>query len=154
MQIICVVTAQLISIFIFATQIGQSLFFLNPKFQASILLLLLYRPVFLGPARNPNCCFSHALAHIIVKLEYSGVIKYKVLTITAHLMLHFYKYLLIMQATPLLGRVFCQTMKLFWLLIIVIVKREIGLEGYLKYLIILKNIFYLSREKIYCIWTT
>ena len=34
-QISCAVTAQLISIFVLATQIVQSLFFLNPKFQAS-----------------------------------------------------------------------------------------------------------------------
>ena len=41
--------------------------------------------------------------------------------------LHYYKYLLIMQAPPLLGRAFCHTMKLFWLLIIVIGKSEIFL---------------------------
>ena len=35
----CAVTAQLIRVFIFATQIVQFLFFLNPKFQASNLLL-------------------------------------------------------------------------------------------------------------------
>ena len=39
--------------------------------------------------------------------------------------LHYYKYLLIMQVPPLLGRAFCHTMKLFWLLIIVIGKSEI-----------------------------
>ena len=38
-QISCAVTAQLISVFVFATQIVQSLFFLNPEFQASSLLL-------------------------------------------------------------------------------------------------------------------
>ena len=38
-QISCAVTAQLISAFVFAEQIVQSLFFLNPKFQASSLLL-------------------------------------------------------------------------------------------------------------------
>ena len=35
----CAVTGQLISIFIFATQIVQLLFFLNPRFQSSGLLL-------------------------------------------------------------------------------------------------------------------
>ena len=38
-QISCAVTAQLISAFVFATGIVQSLVFLNPKFQASSLLL-------------------------------------------------------------------------------------------------------------------
>ena len=39
------VTAQPISAFVFATGIEQFVFFLNPKFQASILFLKLYRPV-------------------------------------------------------------------------------------------------------------
>ena len=34
-QISCAVTAQLISAFVFATQVVQSFDFLNPKFQAS-----------------------------------------------------------------------------------------------------------------------
>ena len=38
----CAVTAQLISAFVFATRIGQSLFFLHPKFGASSLLFCLY----------------------------------------------------------------------------------------------------------------
>ena len=38
-QISCAVTAQLISVFVFATQIVQPLYFLNPKFQASSHLL-------------------------------------------------------------------------------------------------------------------
>ena len=49
------VAAQLISTFVFATQIVQSPFFLNPKFQASSLLLWMYRPVCVRPGRNPNC---------------------------------------------------------------------------------------------------
>ena len=36
-MISCAVTAQLISAFVFTTQSAQSLFFLNPKFQASSL---------------------------------------------------------------------------------------------------------------------
>ena len=39
MQISCAVTAQLIGAFVFATQTVQSIFNLNPKFQASSLLL-------------------------------------------------------------------------------------------------------------------
>ena len=51
------VTAKLISAFVFATQIVQSLFFLNPKYQASSYLLWLYSPVCVGPGRKPECCF-------------------------------------------------------------------------------------------------
>ena len=50
--------------FVFATQIVQPLFYLKPKFQASSLLLRLYRPVCVGPGWNPNCWFSHAQAQI------------------------------------------------------------------------------------------
>ena len=46
--------AKLISIFILATRIVQSLYFLNPKFQASSHLLWLYSPVCVGPGRNPR----------------------------------------------------------------------------------------------------
>ena len=42
-------SAKLISAFVFATRIVQFLFFLNPKFPASIHLLCLYRPVCVGP---------------------------------------------------------------------------------------------------------
>ena len=41
------------------------LFFLNPKFQASSLLLCLYSPVCVGPVRKPHCWFSHEAAQII-----------------------------------------------------------------------------------------
>ena len=51
----CAVIAQVISAFVYATQIGQSLFLLlNPNFQASSLLLSLYRPVFVGLGREPK----------------------------------------------------------------------------------------------------
>ena len=53
-QISCAVTAQLISAFVFATRIVQSLFFLNPKFQASSYLLWLHSPVCVGPGRKPR----------------------------------------------------------------------------------------------------
>ena len=55
-------TAKLISGFVFATRIH--IFSLNPKFQASNFLLLLYMPVCVGPVRKPHCCFSQDLAHI------------------------------------------------------------------------------------------
>ena len=46
------VTAKLISAFVFATWIVQSLFYLNLKFQASSHLLYLYSPVCVGPGRK------------------------------------------------------------------------------------------------------
>ena len=51
-QISFAVPAKLISAFVFATRIVQSLYFLNPKFQASSHLLLLYSPVHVGPGRK------------------------------------------------------------------------------------------------------
>ena len=48
------VTAQLISAFVFAIRIVQSLYYLNPKFQASSHLLWLYSPVCVGPGRKPR----------------------------------------------------------------------------------------------------
>ena len=53
-QISFAVTAKLISAFVFATQIVQSLFFLNPKFQASRYLRWLHSPVCVGPGRKPR----------------------------------------------------------------------------------------------------
>ena len=53
-QISFAVTAKLISAFVFATRIVQSLFYLNPKFQASNHLLCLYSPVCVGPGRKPR----------------------------------------------------------------------------------------------------
>ena len=53
-QISFAVTAKLISFFVFATRIVQSLYFLNPKFQASSHLVWLYRPVCVGPGRKPR----------------------------------------------------------------------------------------------------
>ena len=48
------VTAKLISAFVFNTQIVQSLYFLNPKFQASSHLMSLYSLVCVGPGRKPR----------------------------------------------------------------------------------------------------
>ena len=47
-------SAKLISAFVFATWIVQSLFYLNPKFQASRHLLWQYSPVCVGPGREPK----------------------------------------------------------------------------------------------------
>ena len=48
------VTVKLICAFVFATRIVQSLFFLNPIFQASSHLLRLGSPVCVGPGRKPR----------------------------------------------------------------------------------------------------
>ena len=53
-QISFAVTVKLISAFVIATQIEQSLFFLNPKFQASSHVLWMYSPVCVGPGRKPR----------------------------------------------------------------------------------------------------
>ena len=53
-QISCAITAQLISAFVFATRIVKSLYFLNPKFQASSHLLWLHSPVCLGLGQKPR----------------------------------------------------------------------------------------------------
>ena len=45
-------------------RIGQFLFFLDPKFQASSSFLCLYRPVSVGPVRKPHYWFSHEAAQI------------------------------------------------------------------------------------------
>ena len=63
-QISFAVTAKLISAFVFATWIVQSLFFLNPKFQASSNLLWLYSLVCVRPGRKAKCWFSHDAAQI------------------------------------------------------------------------------------------
>ena len=64
-QISCAVNAQVISVFVFATQIAQFLLYmyLHPKFQASSLFLRLYRSVCVGRGRNPEDWFSRVAAH-------------------------------------------------------------------------------------------
>ena len=59
-QISCAVTAQLISAFVFAIRIIQSLYYLNLKFQASSHLLWLYSPVYL---RSPYLIIISAICH-------------------------------------------------------------------------------------------
>ena len=53
-QISFAVTAKLFSAFVFTTPIVRSLFYLNPKLQASSHLLCLYSPVCVGPRRKPR----------------------------------------------------------------------------------------------------
>ena len=53
-QISSTVTAKLISAFVFASRIGQSLYFLYAKFQASSHLVWLYSPVCVRPGRKPR----------------------------------------------------------------------------------------------------
>ena len=65
-QISFAVTAKLISAFVFATQIVQSLNFLYNKFQASSHLVWLYSLVCVGPGRDPKDRFSHKEAHFII----------------------------------------------------------------------------------------
>ena len=52
-QISFAVTAKLISAFVFAIRIVQSLYILNPKFQASSYLLWLYSPVCVRLGQKP-----------------------------------------------------------------------------------------------------
>ena len=59
-QISCAATSQLISAFLFATQIVQSLYFPNPKFQATSYLQWLYSPVCVRPGQKPR---KPALSH-------------------------------------------------------------------------------------------
>ena len=47
-------------------RIEQSLFLLNPKFQASSLLLCLYSSDCVEPVRKPHCWFSEDGAHLFV----------------------------------------------------------------------------------------
>ena len=54
-----------VSAFVFATQIVQSFYFLNPKFQASSYLLWLCRPVCVGPVRKIGDQFSRNEAQMI-----------------------------------------------------------------------------------------
>ena len=78
MQISFALTAKLISAFVFAKRIVQSLYFLNPKFQASSYRLRLYSLVCVGPGRKPECWFSHDTAQIqytssSYSVEYMGI---------------------------------------------------------------------------------
>ena len=52
----------------FPTRTVQSLYLLNPKFQASSYLLWLYSPVCVGTGRKPERWFSHDVAHMFLIL--------------------------------------------------------------------------------------
>ena len=56
---------QLISTFVFASKIVQTLYFLNMKFQASSHLLWLYNLVCMDLVGKPEGRFSHVAAHTI-----------------------------------------------------------------------------------------
>ena len=63
-------SAKLISAFVFATQIVQSLYFLNTKFQASSHLVWSCSLVCVGPGQNPRkpVFLERGLNVIVVKL--------------------------------------------------------------------------------------
>ena len=58
------VTAKLIRVFVFATQIVQFLFFLILKVPVSSHPFCLYGSVCVRPVRDPHCWFSHNAAHL------------------------------------------------------------------------------------------
>ena len=62
------VTVKLISAFVFTTLLVHFLSFLNPKFQASSLLLSLYSLICDGPVQKPHCWFSHKMALLLTIL--------------------------------------------------------------------------------------
>ena len=66
-QINLAVTAKLISAFVLAIRIVQSLYFLNTKFQASSHLVWLHSPVVSKAdlVENPKDRFSHNEAHMV-----------------------------------------------------------------------------------------
>ena len=72
------VTAQLISAFVFATWIVQSLFYLNPECQASNHLLWLYSLVCVRPRRKPRRPVSSQRGSYISEIEKSK--NFKVIT--------------------------------------------------------------------------
>ena len=64
-QISCAVTAQLISTLVFAVEIVQSLYFLNPKFQVSSHLLWPFSQFVSDLVGNPEDRLSHNAVHIM-----------------------------------------------------------------------------------------
>ena len=76
MQISFTVTTKLISAFVFATGIVQSLFFLQPKFPVSCHLLWLHSPVWADLDRNHNISF------LMMRLKYVGVATLAVFSVT------------------------------------------------------------------------
>ena len=74
MQISFAETTKLFSAFVFATLIVHSLYFLNPKFQASSYLLWLHSPICIGPCQKPlRPVFSQQGSYFIAEeLEVAG----------------------------------------------------------------------------------
>ena len=69
-QISCAVTTQLISAFVFATQIVQSLYYLNLNFQACSHHLTGCTARFVSDLiGNPEDRFSHNAAHILQEIR-------------------------------------------------------------------------------------
>ena len=68
-QISCTVTAQLISAYVFAVQIVQPLYYLNPKFQASSRLLWSYSPVCVGPGCKPRRPVFSQRGSFVIKVK-------------------------------------------------------------------------------------
>ena len=64
-QISCVVTVQLISVFIFTTKTVQCFYFLNPKLRASSHLVWLSNQFVSNLVRNPEDRSSHDTAHFV-----------------------------------------------------------------------------------------
>ena len=62
-------TAKLISAFVFATRIVHFLFLLNPKFQASMLLLGLYMSVCVRPGWKPRRPVFSRRGSLILNVE-------------------------------------------------------------------------------------
>ena len=78
-QIICTVIAQLISAFVFGTQIVKSLCFLNPKFEASITIFsghgctaLFVSDLFENPEDRFSLDVSHMHLHSMDALHIDG----------------------------------------------------------------------------------
>ena len=88
LQISCAVTAQLFSAFVFATQVVQFLFFLNPKFQVSSLLLWLYRLVCVGPGKKSWTTFLAHLNRRLTRWAYSIVVEPSCVCPSVHIFRH------------------------------------------------------------------
>ena len=65
-QVSFAVIAKLISAFVFASRIVQSLVFLNPKSPAASHLLWLPVPVYVGPVRKLHCWISRVADQMLI----------------------------------------------------------------------------------------
>ena len=76
---------QLISIFLFATQIAQSLFYLYPKFQVSGLFLRLFWPVHVGPGEKSQRPVFSRHGSVIINNQFCSPVKHLLLNLKDHL---------------------------------------------------------------------